>query len=329
MRGTRHFGECPNGDALDAGGCFIPIDSKANTSQCVASNSTVAQIKVRPLGNPDGRIYNIQMRDGTTTEPLIGYAQYAIPSLGITLDMAGGYSRIHQVETIFAAPPTPTQACQLADMTDQIGCLMQADPCSIGYAGAGAKTFALRPNPAPGTPPQVVDALRVARVAPTTATVQALGTISEYQLARKLYLVSLPGFNNVTITSGDPQATDELKLAQFESIPTNINPLLTANGYFTLGTQSPGGIDTQFCEDFNEQMVCNPTPTSPSTLPANVNGCTNNPMTIPTMSTICGNGIREPYEECDDGLNNGTSGDHCSQTCRCVLDFNIVSGVCN
>jgi hypothetical protein len=329
--GTRHSGECPNGDALDAGGCMLPVDTTLNTSQCVATRASIAPISVRPLSSPDGRIYNLHMRDGTTTEPGIGYAQYAIPSLGSTLDMVGGYSRIHQVETVFGiAAPNP-QACQLVDMTDQIGCLVQADPCSIGYAGAGAQTFALRPNgltPAPGTP-QAVDALRVAQIAPSTATVQALGARGEYQLARKLYLVSLPGFNNVAVTLGDPGATDELTLAQFEATPSNINPILTANAFFTLGAQSPGGLDTPFCEDFNEQVVCNPTPASPSGLPANVNGCTNNPLGIPTLSTTCGNGARDAYEECDNGLNNGTASNSCSQICRCVNDFNNLTGVCN
>jgi cysteine-rich repeat protein len=329
IRGTKHSGECPNGDSLLAGGCMVPIDTLASTSQCVATKASVSTIQVRPLGNPDGRIYNIHMRDGTIVPSTIGYLQYQIPSIGISLDMVGGYSRIHQVQTIYGAMPPNPQACQLADMSDQIGCLVQADPCSVGYAGAGAKSFALRnPTSAPGTA-QPIDAVRVAQIAPSTATVQALGTAGEYQLARKLYLVSLPGFNHVGVSGGDPLAGDELTLAQFAGIPANINAVLTANGFTTLGSQSPAGLDTQFCEDFNEQMVCNPTPASPSTLPANVNGCAGNPMGIPTVSTTCGNGVREAYEECDDGLNNGTASDHCSTTCRCVFDLNTMTGNCN
>jgi cysteine-rich repeat protein len=333
LRGTKHSGECPNGDALIAGGCLVPIDSVTNTSQCVATKATVAALQSRSLGSPDGRIYNVQMRDGTTTEPTIGYAQYNIASIGKTVDFVGGYSRIHQVETVFGNTG-PNQACQLVDMTDQIGCLAQADTCSIGYAGAGAATFSMRTNPGAGTA-QAIDSMRVAKVAPSTATVQALGTKTpgttgpEYQVARKLYFVSLPGFNNIAATSGDGQAADELKLAQFEATPSSMNPIILANGFFTLGSASPAGLDTQFCEDFNEQMVCNPTPASASTLAANINGCTNNPTGIPTVGTTCGNGTREAYEECDDGPANGTTGDHCSQTCRCTADFNNSTGVCN
>jgi hypothetical protein len=271
------------------------------------------------------------MRDGTTTEPTIGYAQYSIPSLGTTVDFVGGYSRIHQVENL-AGPGAA--ACQLVDMTDQIGCLVQADPCSIGYAGAGAGDFWTRSNPAPQpiTGPftsSPIASLRVAQIQPSTASVQALGTTGEYPLSRKLYFSSLVGFGNVAATTGDPGAADELALARFEATPTNINTILTANGFFTLGAQSPTGTDTQFCEDFNEQVVCNPTPASASTLPANLNGCANNPAGIPTVSTTCGNGTREAYEECDNGTANGTTGNNCSQTCRCVADFNNSTGNCN
>jgi hypothetical protein len=326
--GSKHSGECPNGDSLLAGGCLVPIDPFTNTSQCAASKSNVTPFTMRTLPIlPDGRIYNLHMRDGSAGTA-IAYLRYQIPSLGISLDMAGGFSRIHEVQTIFGTTPIDVQACQLADMADQIGCLVQADPCSIGYAGSSAKTFAMRnPATAPGTA-QPIDAVRVAQIAPLTAAVQALGTAGEYPLAQKLYFVSLPGFNHIEGTGGDHDALDELTLAQFAAIPANISPILAAKGFTTLGWQSPGGIDTQFCEDFNEQMVCNPTPGTPSTLPANVNGCAGNPMGLPTVSTTCGNGVREAFEECDNGLSNGTATDHCSQACRCVFDLNA-SGNCN
>jgi cysteine-rich repeat protein len=336
----KHFGECPNGDALIAGGCLIPIDQTNGTSQCVSTKATIAALQSRTLGSPDGRIYNIQMRDGTITEPNIGYAQYAIPSLGTTVDMAAGFNRIHQVETVYGnLPPTGVNpaACQLVDMTDQIACLAQADGCSVGFAGAGGGSFALHANPGAsnGRTAAAVSSLRVAQVAPGTAAVQALGTQNpattgpEYQLSRKLYFVSLEGFGNITNTTADPTATDELALAKFESITTNIKPITTGLDFFALGAQSPAGADTPFCEDFNEQVVCNPTASAVSTLPANVNGCAGNPSGIPTVSTICGDGVRGPYEECDNGLNNGTSGNGCSQTCRCVSDFNNTTGNCN
>jgi hypothetical protein len=312
--GTHHSGECANGDALIAGGCLVPVDSVNGTSQCVASKATVAALQNRALGSPDGRHYNVQMRDGTVSEPTIGFAQYAIPSLGTTVDFAAGYNRIHQVETTVGSSAV---ACQMVDMTDQIGCLAQADPCSIGYAGDGAKLFANRTNGASagGGTAGAIDAIRVAQTYANAASVQKLGTAGEYQLSRKLYFNSVVGFANVT------GAPDELTLAQDEATATFINPILTSNGFFTLGAQSPATTDTPFCEDFNEQTICGAT--------ANVNGCAGNPTGIPTASTICGDGVLQAYEECDNGAANGTSGNHCSVTCRCTLDFNEATGACN
>jgi hypothetical protein len=148
-----------------------------------------------------------------------------------------------------------------------------------------------------------------------------------------VYFASLVGFANIAPTTGDPQVFDELTLAKFEADPTKINSILTANGFFTLGAQAAnvtgGAANTPFCEDFDEQTVCNPTPTTPSTLPANQNGCVGNPSGIPRASTVCGDGTRQAYEECDNGTANGTTGNNCSITCRCTAEFNQATGNCN
>jgi cysteine-rich repeat protein len=322
--GTKHSGECPNGDSLFGGGCEVPYDSAGNTSQCVSDFPNVASIQVRSLGNPDGRVYNLHMRDGTTTDGAIGYAQYNIASLGTFVDFTGGFSRIHQKETMLG---TSANFCQLVDMTDNIGCLAQADPCSIGYAGDGGKTWGAH-NPG-GAVASNVDAMRIAQIAPATATVQKLGTAGEYQASRKLYFVSLRGFANLAATTGDPAPgpADELTLAKFEANPTttgtNMRGILLANGFFELGSLSPGGANTPFCEDFNEDNVCNGGLGAGGALGAtNTNACPSNPTGIPTVSTICGNGTIEAFEECDDGANQTALGTgKCSATCRCKGSF--------
>jgi hypothetical protein len=322
--GLFHSGECPNGDQLFGTGCLVPIDGKNGTSQCVSSLATVTALQVRNLGSPDGRIYNEQFRDGTVSDGSVGYLNYSIAALGTTVNFTAAYNRIHQVETMWGGA-AGTTACQLEDMTDQIGCLTQADPCSIGYAGDGSKewyshTGACAANGGINCPTAPsIDALRVAQTYPQTSTVQLLGKAGEYQLSRKLYFSSLVGFANVADTTGDPTATDELTLAKDEATPSFINPILTANDFFTLGTQSPTGTDTQFCEDFNEQTVCGAA--------SNSNGCAGNPSGVPTVGTTCGNGTVEAYEECDGTVNAGTGG--CSKTCRCNLDFNESTGACN
>ena len=168
---------------------------------------------------------------------------------------------------------------------------------------------------------------------------QNLGLAGEYQLSRKLYFASLVGFGHLPVAGATADdGTAGLVLAKFESIAANIKPILNQFSFFGLGPQvntgsninGPlgGAADEPICEDFNEQVVCNPTPTTASTLPANVNGCAGNPSGIPggpgetTLFTVCGDGHKDAFEECDNGTSNGTTGNNCSQTCRCVHDFN-------
>ncbi|HEY5148205.1 MAG TPA: hypothetical protein VII82_15630 [Polyangiaceae bacterium] len=313
-----HPGECPNGDAPSGGACLLPIAS--GFGQCNASNSTVTASFVRPAaGAADGRAYNLFMTNGTLSDGAVTFVQQNLPSLGTGIDFAGGFARIHQVD-VAVAGATP---CEMVAIDDQVGCLGQADPCSIGYAGDGAKGWNQHAE-TPGGPTlpaaAAVDAIAVNTVYPQVSTVQLLGKAGEYPLSRKIYFASLAGFSTVT--------SDELTLAKFESATapgTPFDTILTSNGFFELGAQAGsvagGAANTAFCEDLDEQVVCNPTPASASTLAANVNGCATNPAGIPTASTTCGNGTQEVYEECDHGTNNGATGDSCAQTCRCVGAF--------
>jgi len=333
-RNTKHSGECPNGDQLFGGTCFVPIDTTNNTSQCLNDKSQLPSALRTLPATTDGRIYNIHMRDGSvSSNGTLPYAQYNVAALGtnVFLDFVGGYSRIHTTETILPGVATP---CQNEDMTDNIGCLAQADPCSIGYAGHGSVDWYNRAPTTGLTPPAPTSAgeapLRVAQILPTTATVQLLGEAGEYQYSRKLYFASFLGFQNVV---SDPDslgtATSELALANWESTDANINPLLVTDGFFDLGPQSPGGAGTtgngaQFCEDFNEDNICNGGKGAAGALGAtNVNACAGINSAITHISnsqfTICGNGIVEAYEECDDGEGQTAKGSgKCSSTCRCT-----------
>jgi hypothetical protein len=325
--GDVHAGECPNGDNPRSSQCVLPIVSTTQ-GQCNASNSTQsANVNRAAAATADGRAFNLFMTDGTTGNGGVGYIQRPIPALGTSTDLGGVYNRIHSVDVTLTGE-TP---CDMVDMTDQIGCMGQADPCSFGYAGDGSKlwnTHTVAPGSGiaslPSTPN--ADAINIFSVYPQKSTVQLLGEANEYPLSRKLYFGSLPGFSTVT--------SDELTLAKFEAASgTSFENIITTNGFFELGPQAAavtgGAADTTFCEDFNEQIVCNPTAASVSTLPTNVNGCGTNPSGIPTASTICGDHHRDSYEECDDGTANGTTGDLCSQTCRCTTFLDPSTGNCH
>jgi hypothetical protein len=193
------------------------------------------------------------------------------------------------------------------------------------------------------------DSVRVDGTYPTTNNVQALGTqANEYQVSRKLYLNSTIGYSNFALATGDT-STGELDFAQWEAVAGNVDPILDSIGYFRLSpNQHPNGLDgsgraTPFCEDFNQEMIC--TADSPAT--PNTNACCTNPSGIPSdtscafttvpgtsTSTICGNGVQDPYEECDDGTKgdtnavnggNGSSTSHCSTICRCAGTFSYKS----
>jgi hypothetical protein len=365
-----HNGECPNGDVLVAAGCVVPVDTVHGSSQCLNAKSKFTVLTNRTLGSYDGRRHNLHMYDGDLNNGTIAYVQEPLQNgkpTPLLIDFAGGMGRIHSIQTIWdtSLANPPNVGCQMKAPDDQIGCLAQADPCSVGFAADGFRTWTERPDGVNGSvcanlvslgvcsgslatgftgstcpaaclsqgspsPALVSDAIRVDQDYPTSATVTSLGKqANEYQIARKLYFNSLIGFNAISSTTADPGATGELALGQFEGVAANINPILSAVGYFQLQGQpvtgtAPGGapfttFNAPFCEDFDEQVVCNPTSATASTLAANVNGCAGNgAAALPIAGSVCGEGHQDPYEECDNGLSNGTSGNNCSQTCRCA-----------
>jgi hypothetical protein len=301
-----HNGECPNGDALNSAGCIIAVDTLNNTSQCIsekgpatvihndAARSCAAGQNCTTVGasliSSDERVFNLHPRDGGMT----GQPQYIKQVIqngsasGVTVNFAGGMGRIFSITTIFngtIANP-PNSGCQAVTADDQIGCLAQADPCSIGFTGDGSKTWAQRLNgnacdnlvaggvctgptggpysgascPAACTGASGVDALRIAGTYPTTTTVTSLGKqANEYEIARKLYYNSIVGFK--FINAGSAGQTDtalggELDVASWLSSAANENFILPTIGFFPLGNQSAAAFNTPFCEDFNELLNC-------------------------------------------------------------------------
>ncbi|MGA2447650.1 MAG: hypothetical protein ABTD50_03120 [Polyangiaceae bacterium] len=194
-----------------------------------------------------------------------------------------------------------TTICTYTDATDQIGCLVTANPCSFGYAGRGAVNNSLTTS------------IRVLGVPSTTECIQEF----QYPYTRKLYLNSVFGFAGAT-------TAPELQLAQCESDAGIVDPALLKEGFVQLPTNVNNG--QPYCEDYNELMLC----TAAQSGGVNNPGCTNVQGTLglcPGINTTCGNGIKEAYEDCDlgavlngvadagpDAAGNGFNG--CSQTCR-------------
>jgi hypothetical protein len=353
-----HSGECPNGDSLIGGQCSVPVlqgtGAMGTVGQvCLASKTTVSNFTNRtnlgvaaglPAGSPDGRVFNLHMRTAAVDGAIV-YLRQVLQnvvngvSTPISRDFVGGMGRIHEFETMVG---TAAVGCQMLDANDQMGCLAQADPCSIAYAGDGAKTWNLRTDGTiPPPPSSGIDAARIAQVYPTATTLNLLGQTSEYVFATKMYLNSIAGFGNVATENLLPaNAPDpsELCIAEYESqyvnsdVPTFAS-ILAANGYVQV-TNGPLG-NAPFCEDFNEGINCIGGVNAQNACTTNVNLVLGagvwgpggsrvpsepvgaNSLSAPTQSTVCGNGKLEPYEECDNGAANGTAGNACTTICRC------------
>jgi ABC-type phosphate transport system substrate-binding protein len=276
-------GRCPNGDIpVFINQCLVPVDANGSAA-CLAGKSSkpafvfdnTAVDGVAPSG-ADGRAYNQNLfkADGT----------YQVDKKTPSRQIAGAYYRIHSTRTL-NTPDSSVSACKHQDATAQIGCLVQASPCSIGYAGKEATN-----GPEGGAV-----AIKIKALEPTTACIQSFS----YPLTRKLYLSTTAGFANVT--------GQELALAQCEATPATINASLSAHGFVSLPATVPGG--GVYCEDFNEQALCGAA--------SNADGCAANAgVSLPIAKTVCGNGVKEALEECDNGATNGAAPAECSTACR-------------
>jgi cysteine-rich repeat protein len=259
-----------------------------------------------------------------------------------------------------------TGICRENDDTSQIGCLVDSDPCSVGFAGR----LAARSFPGVGSPPTPTSAetkaLAVNGVTPFTADpanpadhdkaltnlVAAPGTTPLYPIARRLFVATTYGFGNLK--------GGERELSQCYSDNTILNAALT-NRFVPV----PGGVQ---CLDYKQEgtSTSSPLPNVQGSgsaalpgcntgLPAS-NACTD-PATAPaicgdgviatgfgeqcdppngttcsatcqtqTPPAVCGNGVKEGAEACDD--NNTVSGDGCSSTCTVEVPVATACQLC-
>ncbi len=264
--GAAHFALCPDGTDPNApsGTNLCPKNQCAypagKTSAGLDPRCNAPRTANPPgAGTFDGRVYNLTT---WTSDPSAGFIKAKITrSTGLTnpptgagttagVAMVGAFYRIHSVHSI----ASPAILCKKVSATDQIGCLVQASPCSIGYAGNSA---------ADGTN---TIALKVNNVDPNNLCVQnflsdpTFANATTYPLSRKLFLNTIAGFETVT--------GDQLKLASCFASGTASN-IANGLGFVPL----PPGQET-FCEDFNEQTTCGAS--------SNNNACSNNSAPIPS-----------------------------------------------
>jgi hypothetical protein len=275
---------CPNGDVPVFGNsCLIPTTASGDP-RCVAAFNTKpafifdnTPVDGQAPSGADGRVYNLHLRKADGTYQLDRRSPASRPIMG-------AFYRIHATRTM-SGPDFTADPCQNQDGIFQIGCLVRASPCSIGFAGRFAAA--------------VTDTVAL-KVNGLSVTDNACVRSMTYPLWRKLYLNTMVGFENVT--------GQELSLASCFSGTglaegNTIDSLVSGANFVPLGRPP-------YCEDFNEVAIC-------GSVGPNTNACANNVAPIPgaATSTTCGNGVVEFLEECDEGPINGATG-HCTMTCR-------------
>lgn len=210
---------CPDGGL---GTCVVPVDTTilgtpTTPNYNCYSDRAIPKPPAGVVSLSDPRVYNLLVLDqgGKVVKDT-----YQNPS--ITLSATGqqrvvtAFYRLHTGEvTNFGgnpkiagnpAPGTPSTAsvCRTFDSTTQIGCLVQASACSVGYAGREANnnvtTFASQIQ---GAQNNVANIKLFVTANPAPA--------GSYLLARALYVNSFKGFGLVTNVASTPP-DNELQL---------------------------------------------------------------------------------------------------------------------
>jgi hypothetical protein len=147
---------CPNGDVCNLlGGCIVPSDANANP-QCLASKLTAPANTLStqpvPLVHPvapfiaEGRAFNQHLYT-----LILDAAGYQHNGFTTPLPVTGAFFRLHTNHSLNpATSPSSPMTCQFPSMSDQIGCLVTASPCSLGVADvstlANLNTSAIKLN---------------------------------------------------------------------------------------------------------------------------------------------------------------------------------------
>jgi len=216
--------KCPDGNARQSNACRFPFFQVNATSPKIFGCRAVQGTRPGNIvfSNMDGRVYNAFHMDTAgvlAVKPKTGLSD---PRWSF-----GGMFKIHQTTVGANSGGAP---CHEVDATEQIGCLTQADECSIGYAGRAGLlwngttgnnniTVKLR-SPADATVSSTADddvaVKRLDLLQGGTAPACSSDFGKRYSLSRVLYLGSSKGFANVDDLGAKPTSPlKELTFAQW------------------------------------------------------------------------------------------------------------------
>ena len=255
---------CPSGGKPFAGNCYMPVVAQSSPPdpRCIASQS---QTCIDTVGQRDGRTYNqvtIAESAAAGTKNAGGTYQFAFDANNRF--MSGSFYRVRSTP-LADSTNTGSGICQQNDDTSQIGCLTDADTCSIGYAGReSAQSFP--DTGAPTSAPLKALALNggsgfVPPFAPTSAAqpdadlfLENLLTAGQtvYPLARRLYVATQYGF-------GSNMAGGEKELAQCYATNGIVTPAITGNGFVAVPANNGHSAGVE-CIDYKENGASNASP---------------------------------------------------------------------
>jgi hypothetical protein len=192
---------CTDGGLKAAGGlCRLPLNNTTtpNRFDCLYDSWGGGA-----LGAQEPRSFNLTPVNnaGNMSSILDNYQNPGFPGVTQLRRFARRYYGLHMVRPDNSATTaTTTSPCRFATDTQQIGCLVKASPCSVGYAGReGADAVAPFNNLA----------LRVMGIQPTDPNIQSFvtGVGTTYPLTRALWLNSfedpIVGFTAPNLTSAE------------------------------------------------------------------------------------------------------------------------------
>jgi hypothetical protein len=271
--------KCPGGSMPTGGLCFMPYTgSSTNPDPRCVTAATTKCVDIVPRA--DGRQYNMAVVVASGQIPAAFRStnpwQFAVDASGRILSTGAMY-RIHSTTAAATNVPNPnvpgSGSCRWPDATSQIGCLVDSDPCSVGYSGRGAaqsfppqddriywpwptplKALAIKGTPpfTPGSDPDLA----------ITNLLQPPGTLPLYPFAHRLYFTTIYGFENLH--------GGESELARCFATNSLVAPAVVGFGSFGM-VPIPGGVQ---CLDYPE-MAPTTTPSPATQGPGNValGGC--------------------------------------------------------
>lgn len=261
---------CPIG-ALVGGTCIWPKrqGSAAGTGfNCVNGKGNLPG---SVPSSTDGRAWNLFPRKYNGSP--VTYTRPNTSGGTSTQTMRSAFYRIHTISqqpggdrpTETVAGRVVSKACSFVDATDQIGCLVEASPCSIGFAGLSASN----PDALCGSPRRAL-ALRAplasgGAVAPSATTVRrflepagstcSTGTSDfdiRYPLSRALWLCTVdgvPASDGTGVTTGTQTSaslSQQSALAACFAQRTNIDRAVASN-FITLDDNGSAPVSFRQC----------------------------------------------------------------------------------